>query len=371
MQHSALLEQIVKPTLLLDRARATNNIARMVKKADKNRVSLRPHFKTHQSAVVGEWFHEFGIEKITVSSLDMALYFADHGWRDITVAFPVNIRQLQTINDLADRIILNLVFEDPRTAATLDSLLASPINAWIKIDAGYHRTGISWEKTTEILDICRQIAASRHIRLIGILTHAGDTYHARSEQEVIERYSISVQRMNGVRQTLQHEGCEVVISVGDTPGCSLTPDLGNVDEIRPGNFVFFDMAQWSIGSCNQEDIAVVMVCPVVASHPDRQQLVIHGGAIHFSKEYLTDNSGQKFYGYLVRLEPPGWGSIIDDARLVSISQEHGVIDAGKSLMKDTKVGDLVGIIPVHSCLTANLMGRYLTLNGEMIEMARF
>jgi len=371
MQHSELLQQIVKPTLLLDRTKAKNNISRMVNKADKNGVILRPHFKTHQSAVIGDWFREFGTEKITVSSLDMALYFANHGWHDITVAFPVNVRQLRTINDLAGRIVLNLVFEDPRTAAMLDNHLESPISAWIKIDAGYHRTGISWEKTAEILDISRQITASRHIRLTGILTHAGDTYHARSKQEVIERYSISVQRMNAVRQALQHAGYEVAISVGDTPGCSLTPDLGNVDEIRPGNFVFFDLAQWSIGSCSQEDIAVVMVCPVVARHPDRQQLVIYGGAIHFSKEHLTDNLGRNFYGYLVPLELSGWGSVIDESRLVSISQEHGVIDAGKSLMEAAHVADLVGIIPIHSCLTANLMGHYLTLEGEMIEMARF
>lgn len=371
MQKPELLQQIVKPTLILDSERARNNIARMVKKAAENKVSLRPHFKTHQSAIIGNWFRDIGIEKITVSSLDMALYFANHGWLDITVAFSVNIRQLQTINELAGRVKLNLVFEDLDSVLIVDRQLGSAINAWIKIDTGYHRTGINWGKTAKILEICRQITASHNIRLSGILTHAGDTYHARSKQDVVDRYSLSVQRMHETRLALQHEEFDVAISVGDTPGCTLSPDLGKVDEIRPGNFIFFDLAQWFIGSCNQENIAVALACPVVARHPDRGQLVIHGGAIHFSKEYLVDKSGEKLYGYLVPLDQRGWGAIIKDSRLVSISQEHGLIDVGESLMNDTKVGDLVAILPVHSCLTANLMGRYLTLDGEEIDMARY
>jgi D-serine deaminase-like pyridoxal phosphate-dependent protein len=37
-------------------------------------------------------------------------------------------------------------------------------------------------------------------------------------------------------------------------------------------------------------------------------------------------------------------------------------------MGNFKVGDLVEILPVHSCLTANLMGHYITAEGEFIEM---
>ncbi|MGB3467281.1 MAG: hypothetical protein WBA74_18505 [Cyclobacteriaceae bacterium] len=31
-----------------------------------------------------------------------------------------------------------------------------------------------------------------------------------------------------------------------------------------------------------------------------------------------------------------------------------------------RIGDLVGIIPIHSCLTANLMGKYLTLDNKLL-----
>ena len=89
------LDQIDQPTLVVDEMITRRNIERMVTRAHKNNVSFRPHFKTHQSAEVGEWFREKGVNKITVSSVEMAEYFALHGWQDITIAFSINIRQLR------------------------------------------------------------------------------------------------------------------------------------------------------------------------------------------------------------------------------------------------------------------------------------
>ena len=81
--------EITRPTLLLDRNKAVRNIKKMARKASSAAVRFRPHTKTHQSAEIASWFKPFGVESITVSSLDMALYFADHGWDDISIAFPV------------------------------------------------------------------------------------------------------------------------------------------------------------------------------------------------------------------------------------------------------------------------------------------
>jgi len=71
----------------------------MVQKAKSNHVILRPHFKTHQSRIIGKWFKKAKVDKIAVSSFSMAEYFANDGWKDITVAFPVNIREIEKINE--------------------------------------------------------------------------------------------------------------------------------------------------------------------------------------------------------------------------------------------------------------------------------
>ena len=52
-----------------------------------------------------------------------------------------------------------------------------------------------------------------------------------------------------------------------------------------------------------------------------------------------------------------------------MSQEHGIIQADETLFQQAQIGDLLLVLPVHSCLTANLLKRYLTLDGRWIEMA--
>ena len=77
-----------RPTLLIDKAKCKANIKRMALKARQNDIEFRPHLKTHQSLEIGDWFRQEGVTKITVSSVAMAKYFAQDGWKDITIAFP-------------------------------------------------------------------------------------------------------------------------------------------------------------------------------------------------------------------------------------------------------------------------------------------
>ncbi len=88
--------QISQPTLLVDEKKCKENIYRMLKKAKSHKLIFRPHFKTHQSLEIGKWFKELGTNKITVSSLKMAEYFSEQ-FEDITVAFPLNILEINTM----------------------------------------------------------------------------------------------------------------------------------------------------------------------------------------------------------------------------------------------------------------------------------
>ena len=76
--------QVTEPTMVLNEEVCKSNIARMAAKAKAANVVFRPHFKTHQSREIGEWFRASGVDKITVSSLNMAMKFAEWGWNDIT-----------------------------------------------------------------------------------------------------------------------------------------------------------------------------------------------------------------------------------------------------------------------------------------------
>jgi len=93
-----------RPQLTVDLNKVRANISRVVGRLQKRGLFVRPHFKTHQCAVIGEIFRDAGITAATVSSLDMATYFANHGWRDLTLAVPVNLAQLHAISQFDPQV---------------------------------------------------------------------------------------------------------------------------------------------------------------------------------------------------------------------------------------------------------------------------
>ncbi|MFX0116037.1 MAG: alanine racemase [Candidatus Hodarchaeota archaeon] len=342
------------------------NIQRMARKARANSVRFRPHFKTHQSAQIGALLRDAGATNITVSSLEMARYFANYGWNDITVAFPVNILEIQKINTLAEQIQLNLLVESKEVVQFLGRNLTSSVDAWIKIDVGSKRTGIPYDRADKVTELAREIESIDKIHFAGLLTHAGHTYDAKSLKEIQQIHDHSVSVLNQLRGHLQETSfSSIQLSIGDTPSCSTVRDFSGVDEIRPGTFVFYDLAHWDIGACLEEDIGMAVACPVVAKHPERKELIIYGGAIHFSKDSLLRN-GIQTYGYLAPLVSTGWGALREDCYLCSLSQEHGIVKVNDALIEEIKVGDIIAVLPVHCCLTANLHRKFVTTEGEQI-----
>ncbi len=328
----------------------------MAGKAKKSGVRFRPHFKTHQSAEIGKLFRQAAVTAITVSSVDMASYFSEHGWRDITIAFPLNIMQIDQINRLAEKVSLHLLLESEETLLFLKKNLRAPAGAWIKIDTGYHRTGIPAERIDQVAELASGIVGTSSLSFRGLLAHSGHSYHASSPERIREIYRDTLGKLKAAQQALHSRGfSEVEISIGDTPTCSLVDDFSGVDEIRPGNFVFYDITQLALDSCVEEEIAVAVACPVVARHPGRKEIVIYGGAVHLSKDSIIRADGSRAFGYVAKKKETGWGPMISGSYVASLSQEHGIVKASEGLLEETRIGDILIILPVHSCLTVNLL----------------
>lgn len=363
------MQHIDAPTLLIDKTKAIANIERMVVKANANGVQLRPHFKTHQSAEIAAWFRQRGVQTITVSSLKMAQYFAQNGWNDITLAFLVNPRQIKAIDQLAAKIDLGLLVDSQSTAVSLSQHLTNHVNVWIKVDAGYGRTGLPWTEQTNIHATAQAIVNASSLTLKGILTHAGNTYATPGAAAIKAAYDQTVTRLNTVRMYLAERGVKTAVSIGDTPGCSVANDFAGVDEIRPGNFVFYDLVQQQLGACGFADIAVGVACPVIAKDAARKRIILYGGAVHLSKDVMLVDGGA-CYGRVAHLTSTGWNQPYTASKLISLSQEHGIILAEDSLFEAVKVGDLLLVLPVHSCLTVDLYPAYTTFTGKQITKMR-
>ena len=362
------LNKIKYPTLLLNKEQVLKNIQFLVKKANDNNLIFRPHFKTHQSVEIGNWFKDFGVNKITVSSVKMAKYFANAGWQDITIAFPLNIREFNDINNLSENIKINVLVSSLETVKFLAHNTTNTLGFFIKIDTGYNRAGIhatEFDKITKIIHFSEQ---NNKLQFKGFLAHYGNTYSANNKHEVLKIFDTGNKQLIKLKKYFIKDYPNIIISIGDTPSCTLTDNFSGIDEIRLGNFVFFDIMQSNIDVCNESDIAVAVACPIVDIYPKRGEILIYGGAVHLSKEYIINKSSNKTYGKVVLLKQNTWQINENSAYLSNLSQEHGIVKASKEFINSIKIGDLIAVLPVHSCLTANLLKEYITFDSEIISM---
>ncbi|PWI46284.1 alanine racemase [Candidatus Heimdallarchaeota archaeon B3_Heim] len=358
--------KITKPALLIDENKVRQNIKKFVAKTAKSKIHLRPHFKTHQSKTIGNWFKEYGVSRITVSSVDMAKYFVNAGWQDITVAFPLNIRQMDAINQLAHKCKLGVLVESVDSTSILTEKVTTPLSVWIEIDQGYHRTGV--QNDNILLAIAEILEKESLLNFTGLLTHAGHAYSAQSVDELKKIHQSSMLDLKQKQGELKKQGfSECQLSLGDTPTCSVSDEYTGIDEIRPGSFVFYDLEQLSLGACTESELAMGVACPVVAKYPKRNQIIIYGGAVHLSKEFQITPTGEKSFGKVALLSDEGWSSALQGTYVSSISQEHGIIHTDTSTLEKVQIGDILFIFPVHACLTANLFSQYRTLTGVQFQ----
>jgi D-serine deaminase-like pyridoxal phosphate-dependent protein len=349
------LQTIVRPTLLLNEAVCRANIRQMASKAEVAGIPLRPHFKTHQSLAIGEWFHNSAIDRIAVSSLAMAAYFAPR-WKDILVAFPVNPREFNLIREVAAMVRLGLLVSNQLAAEWLAEADIPELEVWIEIDEGSGRTGFPVSDPGPIVRAVETLSRNRKLHIGGLLTHAGRTYRCHTPAEVLEVHHENMEKLARLKAAMPG----MKLSYGDTPGCSLANDFSNMDELRPGNFVFYDVMQHQIGACRKEDIAVAVACPVVDKH------MLYGGAVHLSKDSIEVN-GRSVFGEVVACTREGWRAFDKPWYVIGLSQEHGWLDPHHPAAGTYQPGDLLGVLPVHSCLTADLYPGYLTTRGTWLE----
>ena len=344
---------LTTPAFLVDRSIVEQNCARMRDKARASGVGFRPHVKTHKTIEIARMQHGGGIGPITVSTMAEGEFFADAGFRDITYAVPIAPDKLPRAAAMARRIErLNILIDSFDALQAVESANAV-FDAFLKVDCGYHRAGVD-PADPDSVRLAMAMARSPAVHFQGLLTHAGHSYNARDVAEIRRVAAEETGALTRFRALLDGLG-DVARSVGSTPTASVVERFTDCDEVRPGNYVFFDASQATIGSCRAEDVAVSVLATVIGSYPERRTAIIDAGALALSKDPGPDHVDPHF----------GYGVVCDvalrsiEARLVALSQEHGKIATREHL----PVGTRVRVVPNHSCLAAAMYDRYHILDG--------
>ncbi len=346
------MDKIKTPTLIVNSSICRNNIKIMAEKCRKSNVEFRPHFKTHQSLEVGKWFKDEGVNKIAVSSLEMAHFFADDGWKDIMVAFPINIREIESLNKLTEKSNVSILLAGNEPLPILTKKMKKEMGFFIKIDVGTKRCGFEPDSIVKIEETLELAKMNKKLKFMGFVTHAGNLYNVKSVESIPDKYKKTVKKLQELKKYFDRTYSDLIISWGDTPSCSVLDNFYDIDEARPGNFVYYDLMQLKSGVCNKESIAAVVAAPIVAKYVDRYEIVVYGGAVHLSKEYVNFE-GQPAWGMVVFLSNNGWKFPDKQMYVRNIYQEHGIIKLEYDDFFSVEVGDIIGIIPVHACLTAS------------------
>lgn len=113
--------------------------------------------------------------------------------------------------------------------------------------------------------------------------------------------------------------------------------------------------QYAIGACKLKDIAVSVFAPVIAKSPERNEIVLHLGAVHLSKESIVFQNNNSYGVAISRIHKNKRILLKQHVNIQKLSQEHAVISLDRDSFNTAQYGDLFEVIPIHSCLTANLM----------------
>lgn len=360
------LADLPTPVLILDRSRLLANIARMQARAKALGVSLRPHLKTAKSAMVAE----LAVGKdgpITVSTLAEAEYFAKAGFRDILYAVPMAPQKLDQVGALIKSgVDLKIITDHPavaQAAAEAGRRLGVTFRVMIKIDSGLGRAGIA--PNSELLPPLAKALTQSGVELAGVLTHAGHSYCAKNATE-IERIA-EEERVAVVTAATRLRAAGLAcpsVSVGSTPTALFAKDLTGVTEMRPGNFVFFDLFQAGLGTCALQDIAVSVLATVVSHHPGRNHVLIDAGGLALSKDTgANKNVPGTGYGRVCR---PEEALPLDGMNIHDVHQEHGLLGGPDAPPVDFAAhppGSRLRVLPNHSCMTGAMYDRYYVTDG--------
>jgi len=347
------LDDLETPAVLVDTTVLERNVSRMAEWARTAGVRLRPHAKTHKTAQIARLQVAAGAVGLSVAKTGEAEAFAAAGFTDLFVAYPVvgadKARRLLALQDEARLAVGVDSVEGALSLAAVFAEAGRTLDVVLKIDTGLHRVGVLPEAAPET---ARRIADLRGLRLVGIFTHAGHAYAGETPAEVARTARAEGGQMAEVAERLRGLGLSMdVVSVGSTPTAREGMTVAGITECRPGNYVFHDATQVSLGTCALEDCALRILATVV-SVPAPDRAVLDAGSKTVSSDPL-------------RPRPGGHGFVLGTrSRLEKLSEEHGVVRVEEG--DRFRVGDRVFVLPNHACVVANLHDRLYAVRGDEV-----
>jgi D-serine deaminase-like pyridoxal phosphate-dependent protein len=355
------LRDLPTPCVLVDRARVQQNVERMQAAASANARRLRPHAKTHKSIDFARLQIERGAAGICCAKLGEAEVFADAGVQDIRLPYPLNPVNAPRVLALLDRTRVSFIVDHIDIARGWSDAMTTArreVDVLVKVDVGLHRCGID-PADPRASDFVTSVARMKGLRFRGLLSHAGHAYGARSEDEAAAIARAEAETLNALAARVRAAGVDVAeISVGATPTARFSVKEEGITEIRPGNYIYYDRMQVALGAAAWRDCALTVLARVVTTHPP-DRLIFDSGS-----KTLTNDLARGAAGYGAVLASIDADDPDDTLLIERLSEEHATVRSSRP--SRLTPGDLVRIVPNHSCVVSNLVDQVWIVDGAEV-----
>lgn len=333
------IHDLETPSILIDMDIVERNIAATQQLCDDLGMHNRPHIKTHKIPALAQKQLAAGAIGIACQKVSEAEIFADAGITDIQITYNiVGDRKLRRLAELAKRVKITVTAD---SLPVIEGLAQAAKNAettihvLVEVVSVNKRTGVPFE---QMLTLIQRVLEHDNLYFAGVMFYPTLPDIRPQIQEaltLLEAENIAVETVSGG-------------SSGLVLNAKAVPEL---TEIRMGTYIFWDWRSVTQGWATFDDCAMKIRATVVSAH-DPSRVILDSGSKTLNAETLDGR-----YGYIV--EHP-------EAKIYKLNEEHGYVDFSETGTMP-QVGDILHIIPVHTCVVTNLHNRLYAHRGEAIE----
>lgn len=350
--------EIQTPCLILDLDALERNIKKMGDYAKAHGMRHRAHGKMHKSVDVLRLQERLGgAVGVCCQKVSEAEAFVRGGIMDVLVSNqvrdPLKIDRLARLSKRGARI--SVCIDDVANVAELSEAAqrhGSTIACLVEIDCGAGRCGVTTSEA--VVEIARTIEAAKGLGFAGIQAYHGAMQHLERFAERKAKLDAAIAQVKDAVGALKAAGLEPeLISGGGTGSYPFEATSGVYNELQCGSYAFMDADYGRVRDAEGNRIDrgewenALFVLTSVMSHAKPDRAICDAGL----KAQSVDSGLPVIFGR-------------DDVIYVGCSDEHGVIDDPKGVLK---INDKLRLVPGHCDPTCNLHDWYVGVRNGVVE----
>lgn len=346
------------PALLVDMDRLASNLQRVSAYAAEHNFRLRPHTKTHKTPEIGRMQLDSGALGLTVAKVGEAEVMLDSGAEDLLLAYPVwGSKKLERLVAVARRVPVTVSLDSVEVAQALSDAARQAgltFGVLVEENVGMDRTGLL--PGEGLVALGQSVARMPGLNLLGIHFYPGHIWPPDDNYD--EAFKKSGEMLTQACEDFRKAGLPLdIVSGGSTPTLFRSHEMTELNELRPGTYVFNDCDMVASGFCGWDDCAASIAVTVVST-PRPGFAIVDGGTKTFSSETVPGAGAGA----------TSWGRVVEDpaVKFYMKNEEHGYLDLREAAL-DVKIGDRLHIIPNHICVAVNLHEKMYGIRGETVE----